>query len=184
MSEQLKQKVTGCKSQLFETYGMTETITHIAVKPISDNIFKVLPEINISQDERDCLVIEAAYLSDSKIITNDIVTIHSETEFEWLGRYDNVVNSGGVKINPEQVECQLASKIDVNFFISGVQDDQLGERLVLVLEAESNSLQKDVFNGLKKYHQPKDILFTERFAYTKSGKIDRGTTLKQILQKA
>lgn len=77
---------------------MTETITHIAVKELAkgpeDHNFKTLPDVVLSRDERDCLVIEAPKVSDAVIVTNDVINLISPSEFQWLGRYDNVINSG------------------------------------------------------------------------------------------
>jgi len=194
ISQPLLKAIQNLSSHVYETYGMTETITHIAVKKLNNQLslrgsmttqsansyFKTLPKIKISQDERECLVIEAAYLSNERIITNDIVKLHSETNFEWLGRIDTIINSGGIKIHPEQLEAKLQEKIEERFFIASEDDEVLGERIVLVLEAEYNTIDKSLFKGLNKYEVPKQIYVTNQFTETSSGKIQRQKTLDSI----
>jgi len=175
------------KPNVYETYGMTETVSHIAVKKLNnfsnseeDKLFTTLPGIKVSQDERGCLVIDAPNLSDTKIVTNDIVNIASTSSFEWLGRYDNVVNSGGIKLFPEQIESKLQDKIDGEFFITSKQDDTLGEKLILVIEGDEIDINNSIFEGLDKYEKPKEIIFINKFKETASGKIHRRMTLESI----
>tara|TARA_R110002049_G_scaffold227369_1_gene399561 strand:- start:1945 stop:3021 length:1077 start_codon:yes stop_codon:yes gene_type:complete len=181
--------IQSIKSDVYETFGMTETVSHIALKKLNNFddktvneplIFKTLPDVKISQDDRDCLIIEAPKLTEEKIVTNDIVKLYSETGFEWLGRYDNVINSGGIKLFPEQIEGKLQNKIKDRFFVASVPDDILGERLILVLESDSNNLDDSVFSDLDKYETPKEIYAVKKFAKTASGKAHRKNTLKLI----
>ncbi|MBD0824542.1 AMP-binding protein [Aestuariibaculum marinum] len=185
VSNSLKTSIQTLKAKVFETYGMTETVTHIALKPVNNTSnskphFKVLPGVTISQDDRDCLVIEAPKLCQEKIIANDIVKIHSEMEFEWLGRFDNVINSGGVKLFPEQIEAKLQSKIRNRFFVASEPNKELGEQLILVIESESNKLNSEVFSTLDKFEKPKAIYAVKKFTETSSGKIQRKNTLALI----
>lgn len=177
------------KPLVYETYGMTETVSHIAVKKLNNfkdgesietSYFNTLPDITVSTDDRSCLVIEAPHLSDEKIITNDIVKIHSNTCFEWLGRFDNVINSGGIKLFPEQIEKKLQSKIKGEFFIASRPDDTLGEKLILVLEAKENNLDPAIFDVLDKYEKPKEVFTVPKFKETSSGKIHREKTLELL----
>ena len=170
---------------IFETYGMTETITHIAVRELSkdsvNNNFKALPEVVFTKDERDCLVIEAPTVSDGIITTNDVVNLISSSEFQWLGRYDNVINSGGVKLIPEQLESKLSSLINLRFFVSGIPDAQLGKKMVLVVEGnvDTEQLHVDIksLNSISKYEIPKEIFSVPKFVETGSGKVNRNETL-------
>ena len=189
VSNSLKTKIQNIKTTIFETYGMTETVTHIALKKINNfpevanklqQSFKTLPNISISQDSRHCLVIEAPLLSDKSIITNDIVKLHSETEFEWLGRFDNVINSGGLKLFPEQIEAKLQNHIKSRFFIASKPHDTLGEQLILVLEGDIQSITDSVFSELSKHEKPKHIFTLQQFIETDSGKINRQHTLKLL----
>ena len=182
ISSFLKSKLAIINTNIFETYGMTETVSHIAVKKIttSESYFKILENISISQDKRDCLIIDAPLLNDNKIITNDIVKLHSETTFEWLGRFDNVINSGGIKLFPEQIEAKLQNKIQTRFFVASQPDTKLGSKLILVVEGNSNNLEETVFSELSKFEKPKKIYAIKQFIETNSGKIQRKKTLNLI----
>ena len=177
VSKELSQQLMEVPSQVYETYGMTETITHIAAKRIGEEAFTVLPNVKISEDERHCLVIDPYAICNEPIITNDVVQVISETQFIWLGRYDNVINSGGVKLFPEQIEEKLSGLIDRRYFVKGVPDEKLGERLVLVIEGEPLTIDKAIFNSLGKFEKPKDILFVDKFAETESGKVQRDKSM-------
>ncbi len=191
VSQQLKEKIANCSTNVFETYGMTETTSHIAVKPINgkdkSDYFTVLPNVNISQDERGCLVISAPKVSNKTLVTNDVVKLHGNLQFEWLGRFDYVINSGGIKIHPEQVEKKLASVINQRFFITSLPDNVLGERVVLVVEG-NHSIVTDIKNliqqqtNLTKYETPKEFLVIEKFTETHTGKINRQITLQNALK--
>jgi O-succinylbenzoic acid--CoA ligase len=178
VSYQLAESILKTNCQAFESYGMTETISHIAIKPIGAKEFTVLPNINISLDERNCLVIEALELSKEKIITNDIVEILNETQFILKGRIDNVINSGGVKIFPEEIEEKLAKFISVRFFIASLPDEKLGEKVILVIEGNPFEMEKTLFSELSKYQNPKEIVFIENFVETETNKINRKKTLE------
>jgi O-succinylbenzoic acid--CoA ligase len=194
-SDDLKELVQNKPTIIYETYGMTETITHIALKRINhfknietdleSNAFKVLPEVSITMDNRDCLVINAPSISDAEVVTNDVVHMISETEFEWLGRYDNVINSGGIKLFPERIEAKLTKMVAQRFFVAGLPDEKLGQKLVLFVEGKSdigNSL--GTISGavfLDKFEIPKDVIFVPNFKETKNGKINRRTTLQSVI---
>ena len=180
INQNLKSQLLDLPTLVYETYGMTETITHIAAKKISDNYFSVLPNVTISTDDRNCLVIDVPRISNAKIITNDVVNIISNSEFELLGRIDNVINSAGVKLFPEQIEIKLGNKIQTRFFVIGIPDDQYGEQLALVVEGNSISFNDDFFNDLLPYEKPKFIYFVSDFLETESGKVKRKETLNLI----
>ncbi len=166
--------------EAYETYGMTETITHIAAKKIGEKAFTVLPGVTISYDDKNCLVIHAPRISNDVIVTGDLVELVNENQFVFLGRIDNIVNSGGIKLLPEIIEEKLSGKIGTRFFVTGKPDDALGEKLVLVIEGEKHDIDPQVFDGLDRYEKPKEILFTSGFSETGSGKIRRKETLAAI----
>lgn len=179
VSDDLTRKLKEIKSDIYETYGMTETITHIAAKKIGEEFFTILEHVAISSDDRNCLVIDVPSISDEKIITNDIVEILNNKQFQWIGRYDNVINSGGVKLFPEQIEAKLASKIDNRFFITGQPDDILGAKVVLVIEGEKIDIDYNIFDTLEKFEKPKEILFITEFVETETKKVNRTSTLNK-----
>lgn len=166
----------------FATYGMTETLTHIAIRRLNGisrtELFEVLPSIQLSQDDRGCLVIEAPHFEET-VITNDLVELHGRGHFRWMGRYDNVINSGGVKVSPERVEEKLQAVIKERFYLIGQADEVLGEKVVLVVEGEK--WPEDKFEHfhlrtgkiLDRFEVPKDIRFVEQFEETETGKVKR-----------
>lgn len=184
VSKKLASKLAHAKPAVFETYGMTETITHIAAKRLNGDVksrnFTTLPGVMVSIDERNCLVIKAPYLSDDPIITNDVVSLVSETEFNWLGRADHIINVGGVKLQPEAIEEKLHSKIDKRFFITSENDSKLGEHVVLVIESEKFEIPASTFDELEKFEIPKNIYFTTKFIEDTPGKIQIQATLDKI----
>jgi O-succinylbenzoic acid--CoA ligase len=180
VSDDLALKLKNIKSDIYETYGMTETITHIAAKKIGEEIFTILENVSISSDDRDCLVIDVPNISDEKVVTNDIVEILNDKQFKWIGRYDNVINSGGIKLFPEQIEAKLASKITKRFFITDLHDDVLGSKLVLVLEGQNEEIDTTIFDALDKFEKPKEVLFVPKFVETETKKVNRIITLKNI----
>lgn len=194
LSSTLVKNIQDKKSEIFETYGMTETLTHIAARKVNkvqvgtiENPFKTLSNITVSKDKRGCLVINAPNITESTIVTNDLVEVLSEKEFNWLGRYDNVINSGGVKLIPEQIEGKLSEVIDNRFFVAGLADEKLGQKLVVIVEGEidRNRLRKKIksFESLGKYEVPKEIFCISKFRETNNGKILRSETVKKITVK-
>ncbi|MBU2907396.1 AMP-binding protein [Arenibacter algicola] len=187
ISPELKSDLNKVDTRIFETYGMTETITHIAVKELAkgpeDYNFKTLPDVVLSIDPRGCLVIEAPKVSDTVIVTNDLVKLISPAEFQWLGRYDNIINSGGVKLIPEQLETKLSVLIESRFFVAGIPDAILGQKLILVVEGniDREQLHMDIksLKSISKFEIPKEILVVPQFVETGSGKVDRTKTLSK-----
>ncbi|AOW10513.1 AMP-binding protein [Flavobacterium gilvum] len=158
---------------IYETYGMTETITHIAAKKVGVEVFTTLPNVTVSVNEDQCLEIVAKNIGNEKIVTNDIVKLVSDTQFVWLGRHDNVINSGGVKIMPELVENKLSALIPRRYFVIGVPDDILGEKVALYVEGSPLDINHSLFDVLDKYEKPKEIVFIPKFKETATGKIMR-----------
>lgn len=177
MSSTLENQLSHLPTEVYETYGMTETITHIAAKRVGEKAFTVLPNVTISYDENNCLVIHAPKISNEIIVTNDLVELVNENQFVFLGRHDNIVNSGGIKLIPEQIEEKLSDKIVQRFFVAGKPDDTLGEKLVLVIEGEKQKISDSIFKDLDKYEKPKEVLFVYKFIETDNGKIKRKETL-------
>ncbi|MBP6558084.1 MAG: AMP-binding protein [Flavobacterium sp.] len=178
INKNLEKQLLKLPTQVFETYGMTETITHIAARKLGEKAFTVLPGVTISYDDRKCLVIHAPRISDDVIVTNDIVELLNENQFVFLGRMDNVINSGGIKLIPEQIEEKLAHKIHQRFFITSKPDTELGEKVILIVEGEKHDFGEDLYDELDKYEKPKEIVFIPKFSETGSGKVMRKETLQ------
>lgn len=178
LSEKVKRDLFNFDNEVYETYAMTETITHIAFKQIANKkfpnvspYFEAFDEVKISQDDRKCLVIDTPY-DDLRVVTNDIVEIIDQRKFNWVGRADNVINSGGIKLFPEQIEDKLKPFIQSEFFITSKPDELLGRKLVLVIEGKNQNITLEKAH-LTKYQVPKEIIFVEKFPRTESGKIQR-----------
>ncbi|WP_228237427.1 AMP-binding protein [Allomuricauda sp. M10] len=189
VNDKLRAVLESGSTQVYETYGMTETITHIAVKEIAPEpkpYFETLPNITLSTDDRGCLVINAPKVANEKVITNDIVELKGTNQFTWLGRYDSIINSGGIKLMPESIEAKLTPLMPSRFFVAGIPDEVLGEKLILVIEGQplptDEILQKIKSQAsISKYEVPKDIYFVKSFVETATQKIHRDKTLKLIL---
>ncbi len=182
----LEEELQKCKTRIFVTYGMTETISHIAVRPLNGKersaVFSALPKVNFTRSEKGCLQIHASEISLETVATNDVVELISPTSFRFLGRIDNVINSGGVKVHPEIVEEKLSLYINQPFFIASEKDDALGERVILVIESEKQFQLEDyseAFEALSAYEKPKKILMIPEFIYTETEKIKRAEVLKK-----
>ncbi len=201
VSEKLKNEISttlqfsNSSTRIFETYGMSETLSHIALKqisPVQENYFTIFNDVEISVDERNCLKIFAPKLNPEILQTNDIVELLNEKQFKFLGRFDNVINSGGVKIFAEELESLVKKHIDRDLVFLGKTDETLGEKLILVIEDElfSESCQSERSRRLKsqisnlkfenKFHIPKEILFLEKFPRAENGKVLRKEILKLI----
>ena len=180
VSSSLAQELLEIPTEIYETYGMTETITHIAAKKVGEEAFKTLPNVTVSEDERHCLVITAPNILQEPITTNVAVNVLNENEFIWLGRIDNVINSGGVKLFPEQIEEKLSHKIDRRFFIASQESPELGEKLVLAVEGDPYIIDEHAFGDLGKYERPKVVLFIPKFLETPTGKVLRKESLESV----
>lgn len=189
VASDLQELIKNKPTQIFATYGMTETITHIAVKKLNnfktkkEDVYRALPNVKLSIDDRNCLVIEAPKVTSEKIITNDVVNLLSEIEFTWLGRFDNVINSGGIKLHPEKIEGKLSKIIKQRFFVTGIPDSVLGEKLILIIEGleDENTLnQIKTSLTLSKYQTPKEIYFVKDFIQTETQKIQRKKTIELL----
>lgn len=182
------------ETPVYATYGMTETISHIALQllntPNQSDYFSALPGISITQDDRGCLVINDEILSEH-VVTNDLVEITGHGTFVWLGRADTVINSGGVKVLPEKVEQLIGGilnrmSLQNQFFITGFPHETLGQQIVLVLEgdplAEQNEreLWKRIRDEVPGYEQPKQLRYVHGFERTSTGKINRQKTVASI----
>lgn len=180
ISKNLFDEISKNLSNAYQTFGMTETISHIALRPIDshNNPYKLLP--GISKTDNDVLEITAPLIGIDYLISNDIINHVSDREFNWIGRKDFVINSGGIKIHPEQIESKIKEIIDYPLFCIGTPNKKLGEQLTLCIEHDEINLSKVRFiDVLDKYEIPKEVRFFDSFSYTTSGKINKIETLKQ-----
>jgi O-succinylbenzoic acid--CoA ligase len=184
ISSELELQLTEKEITVYHSYGMTETASHVALRRVGfdgEDFYKALPGIHFSVHENQALAISFSALKSELIQTTDQVELLSETSFRWLGRNDFVINSGGVKIHPEEIERLLSQQISIPFFISSLPDQTLGERVILFIESEEN-ISLDFNSDFPKYGQPKEVICLPKFSYTPSGKIDRRLTRKYYLE--
>ncbi len=184
ISKSLETALFKKKMTVYQTFGMTETITHFALRKMgyeTEEYFEILENVSISSEEGR-LKIHAPMIGVEHLVTNDIVEIIDPLHFKWLGRADFVVNSGGVKLHPEMIQEKLESKVMVPFFLTGISDELLGEKLVIVYNSEEKDeyCSKDFYSGLSKYEIPKEAWFIDPFQFTASEKINRIETLKHV----
>ena len=172
----------------YRTYGMTETCSHVALAPVGSvqQPFSALGDISFSLDERGCLIVNAPHFSTTKIITNDVVELLSSTQFKWCGRIDNVINTGGIKVFPEDIEPQIAELLpNCRFFITSQPSDKWGEELILAIEysgLSQNEVKKGDINPalldklkikLPSYAVPRKYIAVKQSKETYNGKIVR-----------
>lgn len=175
----LEKQIQKLPCNAYHTFGMSETISHIALRNITKKSKRFRLLNGVSANIKDGkLQISAPHLGVDNLVTNDCVEFFGDRDFIWLGRLDFVVNSGGVKIHPEEVEKLLAPLFNANFFVIGIPDEQLGERLILCMESDPFPIKKqDLEAILPKYHVPGKVYFYSEFTYTKSDKINRLATI-------
>ncbi|GAB3700539.1 AMP-binding protein [Spirosoma flavus] len=194
-SPALEQALQVITAPVFATYGMTETVSHIALRrlngPTATNVFTALEGVELGTDERNCLHIRSAATNFERIQTNDVVELLDATHFRLLGRADTIINSGGVKIQPEQVEQVISdvlhqAGLSWRVLVIGRPDDLLGQRITAVYEvadsAQTAAFKEDtvaqtIRQKLGPYAVPKESIFLRTtFAETATGKIDRKAT--------
>ena len=196
VADSLKEKVQDLSTKIYATYGMTETITHVALMPLNkaagyladQNVFTALPGIHFSVDQRQCLRINAPMISFKEVATHDIVELISSKSFKWVARVDYVINSGGVKLIPELIERKFNTLIGQRFFMDSLPDKVLGEKLVMIVEDHKTddlleklqAFQKQHAAEISRYEVPKEVFFTEEFIQTETGKINRNLTMNLI----
>jgi o-succinylbenzoate---CoA ligase len=186
----------GYSCSIYLTYGMTETISHVALRRVNGKerspYFRTLQGISLETDNRSCVIIHCPYIG-AKVVTNDIVHLVNQTTFGWVGRYDNVINSGAIKIQPEQVEKSIEPllkglNIHGRIAVSSLADAVFGEKAVLVIEGtELDETQKSeiiaaVRGVVQKFEVPKEVLTIVSFPETETGKLNR-RELRDLISK-
>ena len=183
---QLEEKLQHSRVRAYATYGMTETLTHVAARRLNgverSEHYSAMPEVRFSSDARGCLEIHAPKLLEAPLVTNDLVQIIDNQNFVYLGRIDYMINSGGVKHAPESIERKLKQYLKGNFIISSLPHQTLGEQIVLVKDAHgpSEASIDEAVDHLTPLERPKLILKLEELPVTDTGKYKR-KELKAII---
>lgn len=199
-SPALEKALQPIEAPVYATYGMTETVSHIALRrlngPQRSDVFTALPGVTLGTDERGCLHITSAATNFERIQTNDVVELLDPVRFRLLGRADMVINSGGVKVQPEAVE-RIAQDVLAAYgsrprlFVAGLPDERLGQRVVAFVEQSLpqqltpdsgpwRAVQEAIRRQLGPYSVPKELILVPAFAETPTGKIDRNATIARI----
>jgi o-succinylbenzoate---CoA ligase len=173
---------------IYATYGMAETLSHVALRRINgaqaSEYYTPLPNVRIKLNEDSCLIIDAPMVNDFLLITNDRAEIRPDGTFRILGRQDNVINTGGIKVQAETLEAFLCDFVEVPFAISSIPDEKFGEIVVLVVEG---SIDAPLLNqtlhaeNVPSHEFPKHIISLKSLPRTDSGKINRATLRDKLL---
>lgn len=174
----LEKKLTAFEEvKIYHTYGMTETLTHVAVRKINNThstLYIALEGVVFKQDEDGCLLIKSPVLPAEWLSTTDVVRLYGNDQFEWLGRKDFIINSGGFKVQTEQVEQKLKQDIQAPLLITAVADEELGEKVVALIEGEEQRLQlEQIAEKLHRFEIPKAWYFVPKIPQKTNGKVDR-----------
>lgn len=184
---------------VYSTYGMTETLSHIALRRLNGigtttERYRPLPGVGIKLSTAGSLVINAPGICNRELVTNDIARLYNDGTFDITGRIDNVINSGGVKIQPEQTEERIRRYMTRPFVLTSVPDLRLGEALVLLVEDTETSWQTSenteianllqvLRSNLPRYHAPKQVIYVDKIPLTANGKTDRPACKKLVLSR-
>jgi O-succinylbenzoic acid--CoA ligase len=197
LAHHLREKAKAIPGNVYQTYGMTETVSHVALADIKREgalVYQALPGVSLGLATDHRLKISAPMSNHQWLLTNDIVEMVSPSSFVWKGRSDFIINSGGVKIQPEEVEANMYETFQQFFpgkpyLLTGLPDPRLGQKLVLlisgkaVLGSQPEYLLSALKNVLPAYHCPLEIHFLDHFSETASGKINRKETLNFYFKK-
>lgn len=176
-----EKQIRTLNNRIWHTYGMTETITHIALRRLNGSahseFFTALQGVNLSISEEDTLIINYPKLGITNLITNDLSLINKDGNFKILGRKDNVIISGALKLHPEELEKKIEDIFKNNYFIYGIPDEKLGQKTVLFIEGKTLESAEQIFFKLKKRlnknQVPKKIINVKYFEKTENGKLIR-----------
>lgn len=205
VSRALEDRLQQVTAPLYSTYGMTETVSHIALRRLNGSqrseYFVPFESVALGQDARGCLTITSILTRDKTFTTNDLVTLSAEGSFQWLGRVDNVINSGGVKVQIEKVEIALETWLaryqngmygERRFFVGALPHPGLGQTVVAVVEgtpfgggatlspAMHMTLRTALQQSLTPYEMPRQWHFIPQLLTTPTGKIDRRANLQRL----
>ena len=182
ISDNLRNLCQTVSSPIYQTFGMTETLSHVAVKCINgetNRSYEALEGIHFST-QGEQLVIHYPAIGQDALLSNDIVELIDPFHFNWLGRADFAINSGGIKLFPEQIEQKLSGFLSLPFFISSIKEESLGESICLYIESDDPvEIKKEtLLEILSKFEVPRYYKIGVTFSYTHNGKIDRLGTIK------
>ncbi len=173
VDQALANELRGFEGNIFSTYGMTETLSHVAMRRLSgadaSDAYTPLDGVSISLSEQGTLVISAPNVCHDTLVTNDLADIRQDGAFRILGRTDNIINTGGIKVSAEEIEAELMPYIDVPFVVTSSADELLGEAVTIIAEG---AVSDSAFQHISPYHRPRRIIIGS-VPLTETGKPDR-----------
>ena len=174
IDEAMADELRAFPNAVWSTYGMTETLSHIALRrlngPEASEWYTPFPSVSVSLTDEDCLVIDAPEVCAQRLVTNDIAELSADGRFRILGRKDNVICSGGIKIQAEEVERQLQPHLHEPFLISKRRDAKFGEIVVLLTEGSVDEARQICERILTQYHRPRAYVHIDHIPLTETGK--------------
>lgn len=177
ISRNLEEELRHFPNAVWSTYGMTETLSHIALRrlngPEASPWYVPFDSVSVSVNADGCLVIDAPLVHDGILVTNDIAELREDGRFRIIGRRDNVICCGGIKLHIEQIEEKLLPAIRTPFCIAKRQDEKFGEVAVLLTTEQRNDWQEIFSDTLSRYECPKDIILVDSIPMTETGKVSR-----------
>lgn len=174
---------------VWSTYGMTETLSHIALRrlsgPEASLWYTPFEDVSLCLSETGTLVIRAPKVCKEILVTNDMAELNADRQFRIIGRRDNIINTGGMKVQIEQVETALRPLLASPFMITSVPDPKFGERIVMLIQGhtEKEEIEK-AFASLPPYWRPKQTFSIDSLPLTGTGKPDRATARRTACEKA
>ena len=183
IDDQMAAELRTFPNAVWSTYGMTETLSHIALRRISgpdaSEWYTPFPSVRVTHNDEGCLVINAPEVCEEPLVTNDIVEFSSDhSKFRIIGRRDNVICSGGIKIQIEEVERHLRPHLHVPYLLTKRHDPKFGEVAVLLTEGSVEEAREVCQRMLSKYHQPRYYLHVARIPLTETGKPARQEAIR------
>ena len=182
ISEEVEQQIRTFPNAIWSTYGMTETLSHIAMRRLSgkdaSEWYTPMPGVSLSQDPDGCLIINAPALNPETLITNDIVVLRQDGTFRIIGRRDNVICSGGVKLQIEEIERELQPLLSSPFMITKKKDPKFGEIVILLTEGDTEQAKAELSKMTNKFSKPKLIIHIDKLPLTETGKPARAKAME------
>lgn len=177
IDERLMAELKEFPNAVWSTYGMTETLSHIALRRLNGETasdwYIPFEGVGLRLNENGCLCINAPQVCEAELITNDVARINEKGYFQIIGRIDNTINSGGIKIQIEEVEKALGQTATAEFAIGALPDEKFGQIVALLTTVSSYSTLQEKINLLPKYWRPRKVVFCDILPRTSNGKIDR-----------
>ncbi len=183
ITDKLMTIIQQSNNKFYHSYGMTETISHVAIRPLNGNLkkdyFEAIGKATFTTNNKFQLIVNDPEILEEPLLTNDIVELIGPKKLIWKGRIDNIINSGGIKLIIEELEKKIGLTIKETFYLVGIPDPVFGEKLILLIQGNDtsaineNNYKDKLTKILPKHEVPKEIIFVPKFKYTENGKLLR-----------